>query len=301
MLMNIRIDLDQQRLDSFLARHLPQYSRAYLQKLIGEGRVILQGSNRTLKPAWKTKEGTSIAVDIPEPEASDLLPEHIPLDVIYEDEWLMVINKPQGMVVHPAAGHRSGTLVNALLDRCAGQLSDLNGVIRPGIVHRIDKDTSGLILVVKDNRIHEDIAAQIRQHTVKRIYAAVAHGLISENQGVIDAPIGRDPRNRQRMAVVKDGKPSVTNFKVLRRFRDATYLDVSLESGRTHQIRVHLQYIGHPVVGDPVYAQGRPRYHLKGQALHARALSFTHPATGQLMELECPLPDYFEQLLEMLP
>jgi 23S rRNA pseudouridine1911/1915/1917 synthase len=300
MLMNIQVDLDQLRLDCFLAQKLPQYSRAYLQKLIDEGRVVLNGGKKLLKPSWKTKAGCSVSLDVPDPEASGLLPENIRLDVVYEDEWLLVINKPQGMVVHPAAGHRSGTMVNALLQHCAGQLSDLNGVVRPGIVHRIDKDTSGLILVVKNNQIHAAIADQIRRHAVRRTYVAVAHGRIISDQGTIDAPIGRDPKNRQRMAVVKDGKPSVTHFRVLRRFQSATYIEATLKTGRTHQIRVHLNYIGHPIIGDPVYSSGRPDYNLKGQALHARALAFIHPATNRLLELECPLPVYFADLLENL-
>jgi 23S rRNA pseudouridine1911/1915/1917 synthase len=301
VLTTINIEADQQRLDSYLAGQLASYSRAYLQKLIGEGRVTLGESGKPLKASWKTQAGATVCLDIPEPEPSALLPEQIPLDIIYEDDWLLVVNKPQGMVVHPAAGHRSGTLVNALLAHCAGQLSDLNGVIRPGIVHRIDKDTSGLLLVVKDNQIHAALAEQIRRHDVQRTYLAVVHGLVANDTGTIDAPIGRDPRNRQRMAVVSGGKPAVSHFRVIQRYQAATYLEVNLESGRTHQIRVHLQFIGHPVVGDPVYAHGRPDYGLHGQALHASALAFIHPATGQPFRLTCPLPGYFEDLLARLP
>lgn len=298
MQLTILIDSGEQRLDSYLARQLPQYSRAYLHKLITEGLVTCGG--HAVKPAWKTVAGQTIELAVPEPEPSSLLPEKIALDVVYEDEWLLVINKPQGMVVHPAAGHRSGTLVNALLDYCSGQLSDLNGVIRPGIVHRIDKDTSGLILVVKDNQVHAAVADKIRRHEIKRTYQAVVYGHLASESGTIDAPIGRDPRNRQRMAVVGSGKPSVTHFSVLQRFRSATLLEARLESGRTHQIRVHLNYIGHPVVGDPVYAPGRPHYKLAGQALHACALEFEHPVTGKVLHLECPLPGYFQNLLVQL-
>lgn len=296
--LTIQIDAGQQRLDSYLASQLPQYSRAYLHKLIADGHVTLSG--KAVKPAWKTIAGLTIEIMVPDSEPSELKAEKIPLDVAYEDEWLLVVNKPQGMVVHPAAGHRSGTLVNALLDYCSGQLSDLNGVVRPGIVHRIDKDTSGLILIVKNNQVHADIADKIRRHEIKRTYQAVVYGHVASETGTIDAPIGRDPRNRQRMAIVGDGKPSVSHFTVLERFRSATRLQVNLESGRTHQIRVHLQYIGHPVVGDPVYAPGRQDYQLKGQALHAFALDFIHPVTGQAIHVESPLPEYFLKLLEKL-
>lgn len=286
------------RLDRFLANQVPDYSRSYLQKLIEEGHVTLQG--KPLKSSWKTVAGAEIVLNIPDPEPSPILPQQIPLDVVYEDEWLLVVNKPQGMVVHPAPGHRDGTLVNALLDHCAGQLSDLNGVIRPGIVHRIDKDTSGLILVVKDNKVHADIAEKIRRHEIGRTYQAVVYGQVSAEQGTIDAPIGRDPRNRQRMAVVADGKSARTHFKVREQLNGASWLEVQLESGRTHQIRVHLQYIGHPVAGDPVYAGKRPAWKLAGQALHAGALDFVHPITGQAMHITCPLPDWFQSLLQRL-
>lgn len=298
--MNLPITIDNSgvRLDSCLAAQIPQYSRAYLQKLISEGRATLDG--KILKASWKTVAGLTILLEVPEPELTDIVAEKIPLDIVYEDEWLLVVNKPQGMVVHPAAGHHSGTLVNALLDYCEGQLSDLNGVIRPGIVHRIDKDTSGLILVVKDNQVHAAVADKIRRHEIRRTYMAVVYGQMAAESGTIDAPIGRDPRNRQRMAVVGSGKPSVTHFKVLERFQQATLVEADLESGRTHQIRVHLQYIGHPVVGDPIYAHGRKNWDLAGQALHARALTFEHPVSGETIHLECPLPDYFQSLLERL-
>lgn len=298
--MTVHLDVHESdmRLDRYLAIHVPEYSRSYLQRLIENGCVTLLG--KPLKSSWKTVAGVEIMVAIPEPEASPIVPEHIPLDIVYEDEWLLVVNKAQGMVVHPAPGHRDGTLVNALLDYCAGQLSDLNGVIRPGIVHRIDKDTSGLILVVKDNKVHADIAEKIRRHEIGRTYQAVVYGQVSTVQGTIDAPIGRDPRNRQRMAVVADGKPARTHFKVREQLNGATWLEVQLESGRTHQIRVHLQYIGHPVAGDPVYASKRPAWKLAGQALHAGALDFIHPVTGNAMHVTCPLPDWFQALLKRL-
>ncbi|MDD2442159.1 MAG: RluA family pseudouridine synthase [Eubacteriales bacterium] len=298
MLQHIRITESGQRLDRCLADLLPGQSRSFIQKLLAEGRATLNG--KSLKPSWKTHAGAVIALDVPEPEPMAVAAQDIPLDVVFEDEYLIVVNKPQGMVVHPAVGHRDQTLVNALLKHCAGQLSDLNGVIRPGIVHRIDKDTSGLLLVVKDNTIHAAIADKIRRHEIRRVYQAVVHGHVATRTGTIDAPIGRDPRHRQRMAVRPDGKPAVSHFQTIQAGDKASWLEVSLETGRTHQIRVHLQYIGHPVVGDPVYAGNRPAYGLTGQALHAGTLSFIHPVTGQLLTLTCPVPDTFSKIAEEL-
>lgn len=298
MLLTVPIETGDVRLDTYLARQLPQYSRAYLHTLIAEGFVTIAG--QSVKPSSKTVIGQTVDLAVPDPEPSAMLPEKIPLDVAYEDEWLLVINKPQGMVVHPAVGHRTGTLVNALLDYCAGQLSDLNGVIRPGIVHRIDKDTSGLILVVKDNQVHAAVAEKIRHHEVRRTYQALVNGHVASDNGTIEAPIGRDPRNRQKMAVVASGKPSVTHFRVLKRYRAATLIEATLESGRTHQIRVHMAYIGNPIVGDPVYGSGRKNYNLNGQTLHACALEFEHPVTGKMLRVESPLPPYFQNLLEKL-
>lgn len=292
------LDDSGQRLDAWLATQLDQFSRAYLRQLIDEGRVLVAG--RPVKASYKGRPGQVVQILIPAPVLIDVLPEAIPLSVRYEDEWLLVIDKPQGMVVHPAAGHHSGTLVNALLAHCQGQLSDLNGVIRPGIVHRIDKDTSGLLLAVKDNAIHADIADKIRRHEIRRTYQAVVHGQVAADEGTIDAPIGRDPRNRQRMAVVADGKPSVTHFRVCERFAKASWLEASLETGRTHQIRVHCQYIGHPLLGDPLYAGHRPDWGLAGQALHASRLQFIHPVTGRELVVDSPLPAYFTRLLEQL-
>lgn len=279
------------RLDRCLAELLPDYSRSYLQKLLSEGRACWNG--KVLKASWKTKTGLLITLDIPEPEPTDIKPEAIELDIVYEDSWIIVINKPQGMVVHPAAGHRQGTLVHALLHHCSGQLSDINGVIRPGIVHRIDKDTSGLLIAVKDNQIHRKISEQIRRHEVNRIYQAIVHDRVTVEKGLIDAPIGRDPRNRKRMAVVPGGKPAISRFKTLQSSDRASWLEVELETGRTHQIRVHMQYIGHPIVGDPLYAGHRPDYGLKGQALHAGRIVFEHPMTGQTLDLRVDPPDSF--------
>lgn len=298
MLQSIRIPESGKRLDRCLAELLPEHSRAYLQKLLAEGRATLHG--KTLKPAWKTIAGVTVLLDIPEPELTPVRAQAIPLDIVFEDEWLIVVNKSQGMVVHPAAGHRDQTLVNALLEHCAGRLSDINGVIRPGIVHRIDKDTSGLLLVVKNNQVHADISDKIRRHEVKRVYQALVYGPVSASTGTIDAPVGRDPRHRQRMAVTAAGKQAVSHFKTIKKSAQASWLEVSLETGRTHQIRVHLQYIGHPVIGDPLYAGNRPRYGLTGQALHAGTLSLTHPVTGQNLTLTCPVPQSFAAIAEQL-
>lgn len=298
MLQSIRIPESNQRLDRCLSDQLPDHSRSFIQKLLAEGRATLNG--KTLKPSWKTVAGAVIALDIPEPEPTLIQPQDIPLDIVFEDEWLIVVNKPQGMVVHPAAGHRDQTLVNALLQHCAGNLSDINGVIRPGIVHRIDKDTSGLLLVVKDNRVHTAVSEKIRRHEIRRVYQALVHGHVSAASGTIDAPVDRDPRHRQRMAVVPDGKSALSHFQTIRAADRASWLEVSLETGRTHQIRVHMQYIGHPIIGDPLYAGNRPNYDLSGQALHAGTLSLTHPVTGEAMTLTCPVPDTFTRIAELL-
>ncbi|NCA97796.1 MAG: RluA family pseudouridine synthase [Clostridia bacterium] len=279
------------RLDAWLAGRIPLHSRAFLKDLIEQGHVHVDG--KTVKPSFKPKSGQTIRVELPDPVDSSVRPEEIPLVVRYEDDFILVIDKPQGMVVHPAPGHAGGTLVNALLSYCQGQLSDLNGVIRPGIVHRIDKDTSGLLLVVKDNSVHREIAERIRRHEIRRTYQALVHGAVSADQGTIKAPIGRDPKNRQRMAVVPDGKAAVTHFKVIERLARATWLEVELETGRTHQIRVHCQYIGHPIIGDLVYAPGRAAFGQTGQVLHASRLSFIHPVTNQPIVVESPLPQSF--------
>jgi 23S rRNA pseudouridine1911/1915/1917 synthase len=286
------------RLDAFLAGQIHTHSRAFLHQLIVDGLVVVDGCK--VKPSLRLKSGQHILVELPETVDLSIAAEAIPLTVRYEDEWLLVIDKAQGMVVHPAPGHSGGTLVNALLDYCQGNLSDLNGVRRPGIVHRIDKDTSGLLLVVKDNTIHQSIADKIRRHEIARTYQALVHGVVNTDQGTIEAPIGRDPRNRQRMAIVADGKPATSHFQVRERFAKATWLEISLETGRTHQIRVHCQYIGHPVLGDLLYAPGRRDFGLSGQALHASRLQFVHPVTGESLVVESPLPAHFLNTLEQL-
>jgi 23S rRNA pseudouridine1911/1915/1917 synthase len=298
LINRLTVDIAEERIDRYLHSQMQDRSRSYIQKLIEQGCVTQNG--KVVRASTKTLLKAEISIDIPEALPSHLIPESIPLDIRFEDEWLLVVNKPQGMVVHPAVGHHEGTLVHALLAYCAGNLSDLNGVIRPGIVHRIDKDTSGLLLVVKNNQVHADIAEKIRRHEITRVYQTIVHGVLPSASGTIDAPIGRDPKNRQRMAVVAGGKPAVSHFTVLEQFRQAAYLEVKLESGRTHQIRVHLKYIGHPIVGDPVYATGRKAFALTGQALHASTLSFVHPVTGATITVNSPLPETFTRLLEQV-
>jgi 23S rRNA pseudouridine1911/1915/1917 synthase len=289
-------DTNAVRIDSWLSSELEEYSRSYLQKLCLEGRIAVNGIQ--VKSNYKLKSGDRIIVSIPEAEVLNVLAEEIPLDIVYEDEHIIVINKPKGMVVHPAAGNYTGTLVNALMKHCGDSLSDINGIIRPGIVHRIDKDTSGLLVVAKSNQAHERLSEKLKTHDIKREYIALADGIIYENSGKIDAPIGRHPVDRKKMSVnVNNGRNAVTHFKVLERFSEATYLELRLETGRTHQIRVHLAYINHPIIGDEVYGRRKQKYDIKGQALHAIRLQFEHPVTGEELRFETPVPEYFKKLL----
>jgi 23S rRNA pseudouridine1911/1915/1917 synthase len=297
--INLIADESDIRLDVWLSGKLEKCSRSFIQKLIDEGMVQVNGRNK--KSNYKIKAGDEIHVKIPEPEVLDVKPEEIKLDILYEDDDLIVVNKPKGMVVHPAAGNFSGTLVNALMAYCGESLSDINGVIRPGIVHRIDKDTSGILVVAKNNIAHEKLSSMLKKHDIKRIYIAVVEGIIREEQGKIDAPIGRHPVERKKMAVnLKNGRRAVTHFRVLERFKDATYIQVELETGRTHQIRVHMSYIGHPIIGDEVYGRKKQRFDIKGQALHAKVLGFVHPVKNEYMEFEAEPPEYFNTLLETL-
>lgn len=298
MKIDFMTDENNIRIDSYLARKCDNLSRAYISSLIQEGKVLYNG--KPCKPSEKIIPGSLIEMDIPEPEESKAIPQDIDLDVVFEDEWLAIINKPQGMVVHPAAGHKNGTLVNALLYRFKGGLSDINGVIRPGIVHRIDKDTSGLLLIVKQNSIHQEIAELIQKHEIKRTYRAIVVGILEEECGTIDAAIGRSSENRLKNAVDKEGKRAVTHFKVLKRFKNMTYVEIDLETGRTHQIRVHFSYIHHPVLGDALYGGIRKGYLLKGQMLHAFRLEFIHPVTKKTISIEAPIPDYFQNTLDQL-
>lgn len=287
------------RLDVFICSKIDSYTRSYFNGLIADGKVKVNGIVIT-KSGFKTSIGDEITIDIPEPLSDETVAQDIPLDILYEDDDLIIINKPQGMVVHPGAGHHDQTLVNALLSHCDGNLSDINGVIRPGIVHRIDKDTSGVMLAVKNNEMHIKISEMLSRHEIERIYRTVVYGVISEESGTIDAPIGRSSKDRRKMTVVPDGKPSVTHFKVIGRYREGTDLQVRLETGRTHQIRAHMTYIGHPVLGDPLYASKRQTYGLEGQCLHSKSVRFIHPRTGEELYFETELPEYYEKLLKGL-
>jgi 23S rRNA pseudouridine1911/1915/1917 synthase len=288
-----------QRIDKFLSDFLDGQSRSYLQKLVKEGRVFVQG--KSVKANYRIAEGEEIRLEIPELEEPDILPENIPLDIIYEDDDLLVVNKPKGMVVHPSAGHYSGTLVNALLYHCAGNLSGINGVLRPGIVHRIDMDTTGSLVVCKNDFSHNSLAEQLKIHSISRRYRAIVHGVLKEDEGTVEAPIGRHPVDRKKMAVnYKNGKEAVTHYRVLEHFRQYTYIECRLETGRTHQIRVHMASIGYPLLGDAVYGPSRCPFKLQGQTLHAQVLGFLHPRTGAYMEFEAPLPEYFSELLRKL-
>jgi 23S rRNA pseudouridine1911/1915/1917 synthase len=287
------------RLDAWLAAKLEKFSRSYVEKLIEDCSVQVNGKRE--KAGYKLRSGDSVTVCIPDPVQLEVKAEEIKLDVLYEDDDIIVINKPRGMVVHPAAGNYSGTLVNALLEHCRGSLSDINGVIRPGIVHRIDKDTSGVLVVAKNNSAHGQLSDRLKEHDIQRVYLAVAEGIIREDSGKVDAPIGRHPVERKKMAVdVKKGRRAVTHFKVLERFKSATLLEMRLETGRTHQIRVHMAYIGHPLIGDPVYGRKKQKYGFEGQALHARLLGFIHPGTGEYVQFEAEPPAEFAALVEKL-
>ena len=288
------------RIDKFLSEQNPDYSRSYIQKLIKEGQVSVSG--KAVKSNYKIDGSEEIVLLIPEQIVPDILPENIPLDILYEDQDLIVINKPKGMVVHPAAGHYSGTLVNALMYHCKDDLSGINGVMRPGIVHRIDQNTTGSLLVCKNDYAHNFIASQLKVHSITRKYRAIVHGNIKEDTGTIDAPIGRHPIDRKKMAIEpRNGREAVTHFQVLERFGNYTYIECQLETGRTHQIRVHMSSIHHPIVGDDVYGPAKcPFSGLQGQTLHAQVLGFIHPRTKEYMEFSAPLPEYFESLLQKL-
>jgi 23S rRNA pseudouridine1911/1915/1917 synthase len=290
------IDKEQGRVDKVIVELTPDLSRSDVKRLFDNG--LIDVNLKKVKPSYLVKPGDVIEVRIPEPEIWDVKGEDIPLDVVYEDEDVIVVNKPALMVVHPAPGHYSGTLVNALMHHCK-DLSSIKGIIRAGIVHRIDKDTSGLLVACKNDAAHRDISAQFKAKKIKRTYVAIVCGVINHNLGKIDAPIGRSPINRQQMGVVGDGKPSVTHFKVIERFKEHTLVELNLETGRTHQIRVHMKYIGYPLLGDPVY--GSPKNVSEyGQFLHAQTLGFIHPRTKEYLEFTSELPDYFEEKINEL-
>lgn len=288
------------RIDRFLGSRLEQVSRSYLQKLVKEGAVLING--KPVKSSYKVENGDWIRLEIPDAVEPEIEAEEMDLDILYEDSDIILINKPKGMVVHPAAGHYSGTLVNGLMAHCKDELSGINGVMRPGIVHRIDMDTTGVLIVCKNDKAHNAIAEQLKVHSITRKYYAIVHGVLKEDTGTVNAPIGRHPVDRKKMSInEKNGKEAVTHYRVLRRFRRFTFVECQLETGRTHQIRVHMASIGHPLLGDQVYGPAKvPFSGLQGQTLHAGVLGIIHPSTGEYMEFTAPLPDYFEAVLKKL-
>ena len=286
-----------ERIDKYLASLLPDYSRSYIQKMIADGNV--QADGRSLKANYRIRTGDHLTVAAADPVIPEIVPENIPLDILYEDSDILVVNKPRGMVVHPALGHYSGTLVNAVMYHCRDDLSTINGVLRLGIVHRIDKDTTGVLVVCKNDIAHRKIAEQLSVHSITRRYRALVYNNIKEDTGTVDAPIGRMPNDRKKMGInYKNGRNAVTHYRVLERFGRYTYIECQLETGRTHQIRVHMTSIGHPLIGDTVYGPSRDPFHLGGQALHAMVLGFIHPTSGEYVEFQAPLPEYFQKLLQ---
>ncbi|RHT59562.1 RluA family pseudouridine synthase [Clostridium sp. AM29-11AC] len=287
------------RIDKFLSEACDGLSRSYLQKLLKS--ELVEVDKRTVKNSYKLSAGEKIEFEVPEAAEPEIKAEDIPLDIIYEDSDIILVNKPKGMVVHPAAGHYSQTLVNGLMYHCRDGLSGINGVLRPGIVHRIDMDTTGVLIVCKNDFAHNAIAEQLKVHSITRKYFAIVHGVIQEDEGTVDAPIGRHPVDRKKMSINrKNGKEAVTHYRVLERFRQFTYVECQLETGRTHQIRVHMASIGHPLLGDSVYGPSKSPFKLQGQTLHAGVLGIVHPRTGNYMEFSAPLPEYFSELLDKL-
>ena len=288
---NIRID----KLISDLEKDI---SRTSIKRMIEEGTILVNG--KEVKTSYKVSEGDNITINEEKTQEADLIPTYIPLDIIYEDEDILIINKEKGMVVHPGNGNPDRTLVNAVMAKCKGSLSGIGGKIRPGVVHRIDKDTSGLVIIAKNDKAHINISEQIKNREVKKVYVALVRGIISENEAVINMPIGRSTKDRKKMAVSRNGKEAITEFEILKRYKDFTYIKLNIKTGRTHQIRVHMSEIGHPVVGDEVYSNGKNPFNVKGQMLHAKELEFVHPVTNKKVKFEAPLPKYFKNVLEEL-
>jgi len=297
-LFEITEELEDERIDKCLSLLIDFLSRSYIQKLIKEGAVSVNGA--AVKGSYRVRAGDEVSFELPKAQEPDIKPENIPLDILYEDRDVIVINKPKGMVVHPAAGHYSGTLVNALMYHCKNELSGIGGAMRPGIVHRIDKDTTGSIIACKNDIAHRSLAAQLKEHSVTRRYHALCFGCIKDEEGVIDRPVGRHPSDRKRMAVNEKGKRAVTHYRVLERFEKYTYIECELETGRTHQIRVHMASVGHPLLGDELYSGRKQPFQLQGQTLHAKVLGFRHPVSGDYIETDAPLPEYFARLLAIL-
>lgn len=287
---------ENERIDKYLAEYMKEYSRSFLQKLIKDGQVLVNG--KKIKNHYRVQEEDRIQIDIPEPLQTDILPEDLHLNIVYEDESVLIVNKPKGMVVHPSAGHASGTLVNGLMYHCKDNLSGINGILRPGIVHRIDMDTTGLLIVCKNDQAHNCIAGQLKEHSITRRYHALVKGHLKDMEGTVDAPVGRNPNNRLKMAVNPiHGKPAVTHYRVLESFPSCTYIECRLETGRTHQIRVHMASIGHPLIGDTLYG-GPAVKQVQGQMLHAKIIGFIHPVTRSYMEFDSELPEYFQEILQ---
>ena len=289
---------DHIRIDKYLNELLPDQSRSYIQKLLKDGHILV--NNSIIKPNYKVKADDRIQIDIPEPIEANIEAENIPLDIIYEDNDVLIVNKPKEMVVHPAPGNYSGTLVNALMYHCKDSLSNINGVLRPGIVHRIDKNTTGCLIVCKNDQSHNFVADQLSEHSINRIYVGIVCGVLKDDEGTIDAPIGRNKRDRKLMSVNEDGKRAITHYKVLKRFRDYTLVQFKLETGRTHQIRVHMAHINHPLLGDDQYGRQKCKFNLTGQCLHAKTIGFIHPSTKEYVEFEVDEPEYFKHLIDIL-
>lgn len=297
MILEITENQAGERIDRFLADS-QDLTRSFLQKILKEGEIIVNG--KSVKANYKLRKGDRIEFEIPEAVEPDIVAEDIPLSILYEDADVLVVDKPKGMVVHPAAGHYSRTLVNAVMYHCKGELSGINGVLRPGIVHRIDRDTTGSIIICKNDMAHNEIARQLKEHSINRRYRAIVTGVLKDEEGTIEGAIGRDKKDRKKMAITAGGKPAVTHYRVLQRFKHYTYVECVLETGRTHQIRVHMASIGHPLLGDEVYGRRSDKYKCEGQCLHAMTLGFHHPRTGEYIEVNAPLPPYFEHLLAVL-
>lgn len=294
----VKDNIQKKRLDSYITDEKQQLSRTTIKRLLDEGNILVNGKKE--KPSYRPGDGDIIKIDIPEVHEIELKAQNIPVPVIYEDNDIIVVNKPKGMVVHPANGNPDGTLVNAILAMCKDSLSGIGGEIRPGIVHRLDKDTSGLLIIAKNDIAHMEISKQIQERKVTKRYIALVRGIIAEDEATIDIPIARSTQDRKKMAVDSKGKNAVTHFKVLKRYDKYTLLDIKIDTGRTHQIRVHMSHIGHPVVGDMVYSNGKNEFGIEGQMLHAKYLEFKHPVTGEELKLEAPVPEYFENILEKL-
>lgn len=286
------------RIDKFLTEHLNDITRNRIQKLIEDNEIIVNGKN--IKSNYKVKENDEIIINIPDAVEINIQAENIPLDILYEDDDLLVVNKPKGMVVHPAPGHYTGTLVNAIMYHCKDNLSGINGELRPGIVHRIDMDTTGLLVVCKNDYAHNFLAEQLKEHSITRKYHAIVYNSVKDDDGTVNAMIGRNPSDRKKMAITKDGREAVTHYHVIERLKNYSYIECQLETGRTHQIRVHMTSINHPLLGDELYGPKNCSFNLQGQTLHAKVLGFIHPKTKEYMEFEAPLPDYFEKLLNIL-